>query len=349
MIHQAAFFDGETAKAHDARVSFESDYLRVDLPERSLQFHRYRCELSTASDGRYCYIECGDGARIEIADAGAASDIALWIGTHERAFNALTRRLPFVLLALVLSVGALFLFLTDGIPSVASAISKVLPAQTEEKIGLKISSKFLNDESWFQPSSIPLRQQVAIESALASLCKHDDACPDYRLHFRSSRKFGANAFALPGGDILVTDDLIQAARNDEEVIAVLAHELGHLTHRHALRSMLESSLTAVVMLGIVGDIGSAAAALPGVMLGMKFSRDAESEADAFAYHFLSRHCIPPTRFADITDRLYQARAAKADDGLLSTLLSTHPGSEQRGHLFRTPPSDSLLANCLSLQ
>ena len=77
----------------------------------------------------------------------------------------------------------------------------------------------------------------------------------FQLLFR--RGAGPNAFALPAGHIIVTDELIGIAHNDQEVLAVLAHEIGHVVHAHGLRSVLQSSAAALLFTAVSGDISAA--------------------------------------------------------------------------------------------
>src|SRR5438094_7952747 len=96
----------------------------------------------------------------------------------------------------------------------------------------------------------------------------------YSLEFRQSF-IGANAFALPSGIIVVTDDLVRLSRSDDEVLGVLAHELGHVKHRHTMRRLLEGSATALIIAGGTGDLASTtspAAAAPAARLQTTYPR-----------------------------------------------------------------------------
>ena len=81
---------------------------------------------------------------------------------------------------------------------------------------------------------------------------------------------GPNAFALPAGTIVITDELVQLARHDDELRAVFAHEIGHITGRHAMRMLLQNSATALLAVGLLGDVSavsSMTAAVPAVGSG----------------------------------------------------------------------------------
>src|SRR5207253_5111075 len=130
------------------------------------------------------------------------------------------------------------------------------------------------------------------------------ATTPYKIQFPQSF-LGANAFALPSGIIVVTDDLVRLSRSDDEVLGVLAHELGHVKHRHTMRRLLEGSATALIIAGVTGDVASTtslAAAAPTLLLQTRHSRDNEREADADAVQTTRRADPDPTHLARIRTR-----------------------------------------------
>jgi predicted Zn-dependent protease len=159
----------------------------------------------------------------------------------------------------------------------------------------------------------------------------------YRLEFRSCPAIGANAFALPSGIVIMTDDLAPLARHDDEIAAILAHELGHVRGRHILRHVLQSSATGLIMVTLTGDltsITSLAATLPTVMVDASFSREFEREADDAALAWMKSAGVPPRRYAEILGRL-QAQldvrhgSAAGGDSKARNYLSTHPDTGDR--------------------
>jgi Zn-dependent protease with chaperone function len=153
---------------------------------------------------------------------------------------------------------------------------------------------------------------------------------DYQLAFRHAPKLGPNAFALPDGRLVVTDQLVELAASDAEVLAVLAHEAGHHEHRHGMRQALEGSAVVLVAGFLFGDLsgtGSLSVSVPVLLLESGFSRDHEREADAFAFALLRRHGRSPADFATIMRRLSDYHGER-DFGPVS-YLSTHPPSRAR--------------------
>ncbi len=150
----------------------------------------------------------------------------------------------------------------------------------------------------------------------------------YQLLFRKG--VGANAFALPSGHIVVTDELIEVAEHDDEVLSVLAHEIGHVVHEHGLRSVLQSSAVALLLTAVTGDIGSAsgfAAAMPIILLETNYSRKFELEADRYALDYMQTHNIDTKHFASILQKITGQDEAHEDDAF--SYLSTHPATRER--------------------
>lgn len=132
-----------------------------------------------------------------------------------------------------------------------------------------------------------------------------EGAQDCQLVFRSSRPLGPNALAVPSGIVVMTDSLVNLSQDDNELIAVLAHEMGHLKQRHQLRRLLQSSATGLLLVAVTGGLSSVAslgAWLPTLLVDSKYSRSLDSDADDFSLAFLTSHNIPRTALANILQR-----------------------------------------------
>lgn len=157
---------------------------------------------------------------------------------------------------------------------------------------------------------------------------------NYRLDFRSSRKLGANALAFPGGIIVITDDLVHLADDDQQLTAVLAHEIGHVVHQHNLRTVFQNSITALLMITLFGDISSItslSATLPTILVQSRYSRQFETEADRYALDYLESADIPAEQFALILQRLGEQKGGGSE----FDYLSSHPAIDKRIAMIRS--------------
>ena len=133
-----------------------------------------------------------------------------------------------------------------------------------------------------------------------------------------------NAFAIPGGFVVVHSGLIKATDNAEELAGVLAHEVQHVEQRHSLKGMVHDiGLSALLSLALGDMSGSVLANMAQQLGGLKFSRDQESQADLGGLEALKRAGISPQGMIHFFDKL-----SKQDGGNIE-LLSSHPASDNR--------------------
>jgi predicted Zn-dependent protease len=213
-----------------------------------------------------------------------------------------------------------------GIPMLAGAVAQRLPAAVAESLSTATLASL--DRDVLQPSAVLRERRQEIQSKFHALKMSNGSASAYRLEFRKSDEIGANAMALPSGIIVVTDGLVALARDDREILGVLAHEAGHVEHKHGLRGILQNSLMGMVIAWLVGDVSSIAAAAPAALLEASYSRELEREADAFAIEVLRANGIPLRHLADMLKRL---ESASGSSGTMSALryLSTHPATAER--------------------
>lgn len=232
-----------------------------------------------------------------------------------------------ILASLLLAVAIIFGIVQYGVPYGAKLVAFKIPIALENRMGQDALAFF--DKTICKPSSLAPDRKAQVEKIFARTLSKIGTVP-IQIHFRDCGKMGANAFALPSGIILFTDDMVNLARDDRELIGVLAHEVGHVQHRHIMRQLLQNSVTGLLLVLITGDVGSAssfAAALPTLLVQAKFSRNFETEADNYASQYLKKQGISPVYLADILERL-----SKQDDDKASPIigfLSSHPLTQDR--------------------
>jgi Zn-dependent protease with chaperone function len=224
-----------------------------------------------------------------------------------------------------------------GVPALASAAASRVPATVVDTIGELVMTSF--DAHTFQKSGIAPTRQAAIVRRFSQLRFPDGAAAgDYEIVFRRSDAVGANAMALPSGTIIVTDALIDLSGSDDEIVAVLAHEAGHVEHRHGLRLLFQSSFVSAGVSWLLGDVSALAAGAASTLLEAKYSRDFERDADAYAVRLLDDNGIPRENFVRMLERLEQSarrRGAVLEDGVTG-YLSSHPVTQERIESIRRP-------------
>lgn len=143
-----------------------------------------------------------------------------------------------------------------------------------------------------------------------------------------------NAFAVPGGHVYVTRGLLAHLQNREQLSAVLAHEVAHVTARHSVEQMSRGILAGVgVGVASVVDpdgrhIGGFASNSATVMF-LSHSREDELQADELAVRYLSRTQGNPSALLEVFDVLGRLETEVAHGRTLPTFLRTHPHGEER--------------------
>ncbi len=236
-------------------------------------------------------------------------------------------RWRYALTALLLVLTGTWCLVRCGLPLLASiAAERVSPAVAGQIGGLAMAQF---DKRLLEPSQLDTARQQAIRASfnrlIASVAHME---PPLRLEFRYSQAIGPNALALPGGVIIITDQLVDLSQNDDELLLVLAHETGHELNRDSLRQLFEALGTTLIVAAMTGDPSSPAslaAAAPVVLIQSGYSRADERAADRYAFAFADAHDIPRSRLTDLLTRVEKV----AGVGELPTFLSTHPSTEDR--------------------
>lgn len=168
--------------------------------------------------------------------------------------------------------------------------------------------------------------------------------PGYPYSFSVADRRDLNAFALPGGPVWVHRGLLQAAANESQLAAVLAHEIAHISRRHAAGQVTKAAV-ANLGLGLLGavlgnDGGAAAARLAAGVLAngifLKFSRDDEREADRAGLQMLTRAGWDGRGMVELFQVLRREQAR--DPGQVETFFSTHPPPQDRIERLQNDPA-----------
>lgn len=324
----ADLFDGRASRPHRAIASFDAARLHLagEGWDFSVPLGEVRLAPPAGSARSIAYLPSGMELHSSDTEAMRQLSAALHSRSPERWALRLERRLLYALGALAVSLALIVSGLRWGVPLAAASVANALPASIDQRMGDEALALF---DRFLELSQLAESRRQGIAGKLSAYCRQQ-GCPAFQLHFRHSGRLGANAVALPGGTIIVTDTLVQLAENDEEVLAVIAHELGHVHHRHSLRLAIQSVGAGAILVAITGDIGQLSdlvGALPTLLLQSGYSRDMEREADAYALDWLNTACISPQRFADLLQRIDKNPGNTG-------LLDSHPGSLERLERFR---------------
>jgi predicted Zn-dependent protease len=173
------------------------------------------------------------------------------------------------------------------------------------------------------------RVQGYVEDLVQNLVRNSDANVPFTVRVIDSDEL--NAFALPGGFLYVHTGLISEARTEAELAGVLAHEIAHVTARHATKQASKAQLfswLSIPLIFVGGPVAygvSQAMNVAGPLAFLKFSRNAEREADFLGLQYSYRAGYDPTGLIDFLERIKR----KESESRLSKLFSTHPMTRDR--------------------
>jgi predicted Zn-dependent protease len=303
----------------------------IELPLRGLEMR-----LGGASD-RLVFFSHADVPEVSVytSDHGVLDlpELAGEAGTAEqlRRVRAHKARLRWstaaVLATLVLAVAGL---VAAKDPLVAFVAARV-PPSVEVRLGDLVFQQVRASKRLIEDAELAARLDELVAPLVAALPE-----TGYPFAFHLAEDGTVNAFALPGGHVVLHSGLVLEAESAEEVLGVLAHEIAHVTRRHSLRQLINTAGVFVLFQAVFGDLtGLAAVVADGglQLLTLEFSRDHERDADATGFDYLVAAGVDPRGMISFFEKLReeQERLAAEGAGLEVGLgiLSTHPATEER--------------------
>lgn len=325
----ADFFDGRSAIRRVAQVRLDGSSLVVefDLQRRHYAAHAVRVASVPGVATRFISLpdggelHCGVEPFLEALPPDSKSGVlAARLGQTWWA----------ALGGVVLLVLGLGFALIIAVPRAVDAAVARISWQTEVRIGRKATE--LMFPGGREQSHLPFETRAVLRARFREFSQGLPLSASYRLAFMPSPV--ANAYAFPGGNIVLTDALVKECSSDE-VLAFIAHEIGHVEHRHPLRQVARGAAVSALLGLLAADVSNVsvgAVLLSETLTKTRYSRQFESEADQFAFALLRQRHLSPSLFADCLERL----SGPAGSGGWE-FLSSHPASEARVANARSAP------------
>lgn len=252
--------------------------------------------------------------------------------------HRMERSWGWVAIAGLVTVAVTVAFFVWGLPAMSYKIAHALPVKTHEVVSSGAMKTM--DQFFFQPTALSVQEQEKLSQRFINVSSDIDLEGfTLKLHFRRMNGI-ANALALPSGDIVVTDALVDMVEAPEELDAVLLHEIGHVLERHGMQHVVHASTMTVIASLAIGDVTGVNELITGFpifLMQSNYSRKSEAGADEFAFEYMMRSGIDPAHFAAIITKLgAQGRLRKEEENPdidgekeLSDYLASHPSIESR--------------------
>ncbi len=360
---RARWFDGRSSQARPVLVSFEPAPPGQRGPDLCL--HPVSGTAATPAGGplripfrsvawppawspqrvqRTALVDLGGHGSLEV-DAVAPWHAAFAAaGGRSSLAQQMQTRWAVLLGGLVVAALALGLFYRYGTPWAATQLTRYVPMQWEADLSTRALAEL--DRRTLGPSTLAPERQAALRQGFDALTQQlapglqRDAgyAPRWQLVFRAG--MGANAFALPGGTVVLTDGLVRQAAaqglGDDALLGVLAHEIGHVIHRHTTRMVVEQGVLNIGLGLALGDASVLMSTGSSLLTGLAYRRQHETEADCFSVALMRQARRSTVPMADLLLALSGAKpaggagASKAPQGGdWTSLLSSHPDTAGR--------------------
>lgn len=337
-VIDGVFYDGVSAREHQVQIVFWDHSIRIAAPtlqapvEWAYDDMRRVADLANQKGASFRVID-GLG-RLDIPDDTQATRLknrALNLKKTDISKSA-WKRIGIWGAGAVASVAVIILVI---LPALANQLATMIPVEREIALGagsLKQIERIIGFGDDTPLACSGQKGQIALEKMTLRLATHFDS--PYPLDIQVFNHEMPNAFAVPGGHIVLFDGLIQEADSPEEVAAVLGHELGHVIRRDPTRLTLRSAGSVGILGMVFGDFAGGAVALiiAEQLIAADYSQDAEANADAFAHMLMAAAGLPSRPMADFFDKLNVEFGG--EPSLLSHLAS-HPDLSGRALAAKT--------------
>ncbi|MEN3951339.1 M48 family metallopeptidase [Iodidimonas sp. SYSU 1G8] len=317
----ATYYDGRSAEGRAASVFAGADGLEIRLADADLLWPYGRLSLVSAADhGQRVVIAPRPGAaeRLSLSGEDVLETLAAWAPQLRRQKPSRGHVRSVLVAGAIIAVLAVF---WAGYPIVKQGIVAVFPSSWADRIGRSMAA----DNRLFGEPCDGAAGMAALEALSARLTQGMDLPEPVKVHVTASKD--VNAFAAPGGHIVLLHGLIKEARSPDEVAGVLAHEIGHVQHRHPINRLVDVAGIQLIVTSISGDVG----ALGTLALMLSYGIDDEAEADRTGLDMLLAAGIAPDGLAAFFDRMARKNENKLTVG---QFLRTHPPLEERSAMIR---------------
>ncbi|GAA4412146.1 M48 family metallopeptidase [Nibrella viscosa] len=330
MSVQATFFDGTLPEAHPAEIYLDDEVIRITYASADGFPHTdtwlvKKTRLADWHPAGKTRLQYGSFPHQYLDFATADYQAAVLPRYAGRPLTQVSKRLWVqergfltVLLITALLIALAWGLYVYGLPALADRAVELIPPAQEQKLGEVLYKQVISEErlpvdpartqwvnAYWQAVGLPTRFPGQI-----TVVKHNEI----------------NAFAIPGGHIVVYDSLLNRMSRHEQLAALLAHETAHIEYRHSLQQLTRSVASYAVLSLLFGDVTGLMAVLidnAHSLTSLSFSRDKEDQADAFAVEALARQGIDPQGV------VWMLHVLPKEGKLGPSALSTHPETTER--------------------
>ncbi|MEM6638230.1 MAG: M48 family metallopeptidase [Pseudomonadota bacterium] len=347
---EAVFHDGESAQRHAVQVAVQNDILLIletGADQVRWPLEEVREQLDHGWDKALVLFRVNSDARLVVMGSDQIAEIRAKCPALNKPVVARSqvRRLVTWGLGAVAALGILYFFI---IPGLADELAEYIPPESEAAFGELVVGHIETVLGGGGTLACRSPDGLAALRKMQAVLTASEELP-YDLSVRVMDHDMINAFAVPGGKVVLMRGLIEAAEAPEEVAAVLAHEIGHVAKRDPTRAALRTAGSAGILAMIFGDFagGTVVVLLTEQYLNAQYSQALETGADAYAQRLMMQAGYRPDALATMFERL---QAEHGDANSLMAPFLSHPQLSDRIDSARaagsgfTPATEPILSD-----
>ena len=331
MLIEALLYDGKSSKEYEVVIEFTFGR-RVLIPSHEINVSLEDVRIESRLGNTPRVLNFPNGVRCKSRENDKIDQVLRDFGISKSKAYKIESSWALTVGSVLITIGFIWFMLTAGASYTATALASILPQSSLNQVS-EISMNQL-EEHYLNPSKLSKEEKSIIQKHFDLLVKGE---PNYQLHFRSSPQIGPNAFALPSGDIVLTDELVALSRDHEfrDILGVLAHEKGHVVKKHSLRMAIKTGVAGVIIGYVTGDVSIIATTVPTILINSSYSREFEREADAHAVKELEKMKISTKYMAELFEALAQEYESSESNSSIMGMMASHPLTSERIKYFKS--------------
>ncbi len=327
MCFSGKYYDGKSSKAIPVEFSVDSLYYYLHpLDESHEEIRLSQHEVNSyEKNNKKILIKFGKAFPFPLleTESGDLEDTlrairpeVLYIRTPYNFF--LKRGIKGIAMAVLLLAALLSLVYFYVIPFSMEMLVSIFPRSTEEKMGKSFKETFLAS------AEVDTNKTKAVNEFYSYL----KVPTEYKIHFTVVNSDIQNAFALPGGEIVIFSSIIDSMKTYNELVALMGHEVGHVEKRHSLKMLFRNASNYLIISALTQDFSGIISVLldnAGSLGQMAYSREKEEESDEFGFEVIKINSTDPKGMVDLFEQLN-----KGHEGFdMPVFLQTHPSLQSR--------------------
>lgn len=308
----AKFYDGLTSRPWPATVLIGETELLIERSEGqspvTWALHESFNQDEYIKGRDLVLINCRTpGAQLIFSAQDDLSVLLTRLSAQQRSMSRISLSVPIVLSLTVLAIGAI---LAAGwvVRNSSAFIASMIPYSWERPIGEALVPQISDAQEFEDTHPCAVREQTRVLHKLVAKLGPDVVPKDLVILIDPTSD--VNAFALPGNTMLINRGLMKYAANEQEILGVVAHEMGHLNRHHVMENLVHSVGLRALFAGMIGDSGAAGAQI----FELGYSRDHEREADQSAVDYLNKVGLSTKALADFLARIEKTHGLPKDLG-----------------------------------